>query len=370
MSAALQFTVVDRDAAGGPARTATLRLPHGDVHTPAFMPVGTLGTVKGVLPAQLEAIGATICLGNTYHLLLRPGLDVIEAHGGLHGFMGWSRPILTDSGGFQVYSLAQSRRIDEDGVDFRSHVDGSLHRLTPERAIEIQAVLGSDIAMCFDECPPANAAPRVIRRAMDRTTRWAERCLAAHQRADQALFGIIQGGTHADLRAEHAEALVALDFPGYAIGGLSVGEDFEARVATFRASARHLPADKPRYLMGIGTPLDIAEGVAAGVDLFDCVMPTRNARTGTAFTREGRLNLKNARFRTDTGPLDPTCDCLACATWSRAYLRHLLKANELLGGVLMTIHNLRHYERLMEDLRAAIGAGTLDDVLARERAIA
>ncbi len=365
---ALRFEIEPGSPACGP-RVGRLHLPHGTVPTPAFMPVGTLGTVKSLTPDQLAATGAAICLGNTYHLYLRPGLEVIGLHGGLHRFMGWDRPILTDSGGFQVFSLESLRTVDDDGVDFRSHLDGSRHRLTPARAIEIQEVLGADIIMCFDECPPGDAPRAVVRRAMDRTTAWARRCQQAQTRSDQALFGIVQGGIFEDLRAEHAQALVALDLPGYAIGGLSVGEGHEEMIAALRATTPHLPIEKPRYLMGVGTPLDIVEAVAAGVDMMDCVLPTRNARMATAYTAEGRLNLRNARFRTDLAPLDPACPCLACTRFTRAYICHLVRSRELLAHTLLTLHNLTHYQRLMAELRAAIPAGRLDPIIARERAL-
>jgi len=297
-------------------------------------------------------------------------MDIIESHGGLHNFMGWQGPILTDSGGYQVFSLSSLRKIDEDGVNFRSHIDGSHHRLTPEKSIEIQETLGSDIAMCFDECPPANAPREDLRKAMARTTAWAHRCKSAHTRKEQALFGIIQGGTDQELRQEHAEALGEIDFDGFAIGGLSVGESHEDLVATTRFTAALMPENKPRYLMGVGTPLDLCEAVAAGVDMFDCVMPTRNARQATAFTSEGKLNLRNRRFRDDLGPVDPQCQCLCCTNFTRSYIRHLIVAKEILASTLLTIHNLTFYQDLMRSLRNAISEGTLDSIVSHHRALA
>jgi queuine tRNA-ribosyltransferase len=343
----------------GKARAGILRTPHGDIPTPAFMPVGTLGTVKAMTAAELAAppLDARIILGNTYHLYLRPGLEVLAAHGGLHGFSGWDRPILTDSGGFQVFSLAASRTIDDDGATFRSHIDGSAHRLTPERSMEIQAVLGSDIAMVFDQCPPAGAAPEEHEIAMRRTTAWAERCARYPRPAGQALFGIVQGGIDPERRLRHLSELVPLGFDGHALGGLSVGESSEDMYRVLHEVAHALPAERPRYLMGVGTPTDLSVGVAAGIDLFDCVMPTRNARNGTLFTSQGRVVISNARHRLDTGPLDPECPCVTCTTVSRAYLRHLFIAREILYSRLATLHNLTFYARHMAGLRAAIAAG-------------
>jgi queuine tRNA-ribosyltransferase len=343
----------------GRARTGILRTPRGEIHTPAFMPVGTLGTVKAMTARELAAppLDARIILGNTYHLYLRPGLEVIEACGGLHRFAGWSRPILTDSGGFQVFSLKDRRKIDDDGVDFRSHIDGSLHRLTPERAMEIQGVLGSDIAMVFDECPPADATGDVHERAVARSTAWAGRCADVRRPAGQALFGIIQGGLDVARRRRHLAQLREVGFDGYAIGGLSVGETPEQMYGVLDGFASELPEDRPRYLMGVGKPADLARGVAAGIDLFDCVLPTRNARTGSLFSGTGSINIRNARFRTDTGPVDPACPCETCQTVSRAYLRHLILAKEILYNRLATLHNLTHYARTMATLRQRIAEG-------------
>jgi queuine tRNA-ribosyltransferase len=343
----------------GRARTGILRTPRGDIQTPAFMPVGTLGTVKAMTVGELEAppLDARIILGNTYHLYLRPGLEVIEACGGLHRFAGWSRPILTDSGGFQVFSLADLRKIDDDGVDFRSHIDGSLHRLTPERSMEIQGVLGSDIAMVFDECPPADASDEAHERAMSRSTAWARRCAAMRRPAGQALFGIVQGGLDVGRRRRHLAQLREIGFDGYALGGLSVGETPEQMYGVLDGFADELPEERPRYLMGVGKPADLVRGVAAGIDLFDCVLPTRNARTGSLFCGRGFINIRNARFRTDTGPVDPDCPCETCRTVSRAYLRHLYVAKEILYNRLATLHNLTHYARTMAMLRERIAEG-------------
>lgn len=343
----------------GNARAGILHTPRGDILTPVFMPVGTVGSVKSLAPTELVAdpIDAKIILGNTYHLYLRPGLDVIEDHGGLHEFAQWKRPILTDSGGFQVFSLAKNNKIDEEGVTFRSHIDGSKHRLTPEVSMHIQGVLGSDIAMVFDQCPPAQSHPRDHDIAMRRTTAWAKRCAEVERPAGQALFGIIQGGLDVERRLGHLEELEAIGFDGYAIGGLSVGEPPPEMYRVLQGVAHKLPSTNPRYLMGVGTPADLYQGVVAGVDMFDCVMPTRNARGGTMFTSEGKLQLKNAKFRRDTGPLDPNCPCYTCTTFSRSYLRHLLKAKELLFSRLATIHNLSYYAEHMRGMRQAILEG-------------
>jgi queuine tRNA-ribosyltransferase len=340
----------------GKARAGVLHTPRGDIPTPVFMPVGTLGTVKAMTMAEVAAspIDAKIILGNTYHLYLRPGLEVISAHGGLHGFSAWSRPILTDSGGFQVFSLAAINKIDDDGVDFRSHIDGSLHRLTPERSMEIQGVLGSDIAMVFDQCPPADASDAGHEAAMARTTAWAERCAKVARPPGQALFGIVQGGVDLDRRARHLDQLRGLDFDGYALGGLSVGEDIEVMYDVLDGFAAELPNDRPRYLMGVGTPADLSRGVGAGIDMFDCVMPTRNARNGSLFTSTGRLTISNACHKSDTSPLDADCPCDTCQTVSRAYLRHLYIAKEILYNRLATMHNLTFYARHMARLRDAI----------------
>ncbi len=351
---AIAFEIRHRD---GAARVGLLRTPHGPVQTPAFMPVGTQGTVKGLTPDQLRALGATILLGNTYHLALRPGDELIRDLGGLHRFMGWDGPILTDSGGFQVFSLAGQRRITDEGARFRSHIDGSPLELTPERAVEIQQNLGSDIAMVLDECPPGDADPALMREAVRRTILWAGRCQRHHTRADQALFAIVQGGTDLALRAECAKELVAMDFPGYALGGFSVGESPAAMHAALPDCAALLPADKPRYLMGVGRPEDLLAGVAAGIDLFDCVMPTRSGRNALAFTAEGPVRLRNARHRRDPTPLESGCSCYACANFSRAYLHHLFAADEMLGPTLVSLHNVAYYQRLLADARAAVAAG-------------
>jgi len=340
----------------GNARAGILHTPRGDILTPVFMPVGTLGTVKAMTVAELEAppLDARIILGNTYHLYLRPGLDVISAHGGLHGFSGWRRPILTDSGGFQVFSLAAINEIDDDGVTFRSHIDGSKHRLDPETSMRIQATLGSDIAMVFDQCPPGDANADVHALAIRRTTAWAHRCLATTRPSGQALFGIVQGGTDLDRRRAHLAELAALPFDGLAIGGLAVGESLDDTYRILDAFAHELPADKPRYVMGVGTPTDLARGVAAGVDMFDCVMPTRNARNGYLFTSTGKVVISNAKYRLDTGPIDAECPCDTCRTTSRAYLRHLHMAREILYNRLATLHNLTFYARTMRALRDRI----------------
>ncbi|GAB4561558.1 MAG: tRNA guanosine(34) transglycosylase Tgt [Anaerolineae bacterium] len=349
-----QFTV---EATDGAARVGAFQTPHGVIHTPCFAPVGTQATVKTVTPHELEDLGAELILANTYHLYLRPGADLIARMGGLHRFMGWDHPILTDSGGFQIFSLAHMRQVDDDGVTFRSHIDGSEHRFTPERAIEIQEMLGADIIMCLDECPdPKDRSYN--EEALRRTHAWAERCKAAHRREDQALFGIVQGGIFPDLRAESARFLQSLDFPGYGIGGLSVGETKEEMYATLDALMPLMPTDRPRYLMGVGTPEDILEAVARGVDLFDCVLPTRVARNGGLLTRHGRLNIRNARFAEDPEPVEPGCDCYTCQHYSRAYLRHLFKAGEVLGLRLATIHNLHFMLQLMREVRHHIRQGT------------
>jgi queuine tRNA-ribosyltransferase len=345
------FTLLSTD---GLARRGRLELTHGVVETPEFMPVGTQATVKGVLPEQLYALGAQIILGNTYHLALRPGDERIARLGGLHRFMNWNRPILTDSGGFQVFSLADLRKLTDAGVTFRSHIDGRLLELTPESAVRIQEHLGSDIAMCLDECPAGNADSAKLREAVRRTILWAERCRSAHRRSDQVLFGIVQGGTDVELRRECAAALLALDFAGYALGGFSVGESPTAMRAALEPSAAALPADKPRYLMGVGRPSDLLDAVAAGIDLFDCVMPTRNARNASAFTADGPIRLRNARHQDDPRPLEADCDCPCCRQFSRAYLHHLFASGEMLGPVLLTLHNLAYYLRLMRDVRSAI----------------
>jgi queuine tRNA-ribosyltransferase len=349
----------ERLATSGRARAGRLTLAHGVVETPIFMPVGTLGTVKAMTADELRAdpLDARIILGNTYHLYLRPGLEVIEAAGGLHRFIAWDRPILTDSGGFQVFSLAAINEIDDDGVTFRSHIDGSKHRLTPEVAMHIQAVLGSDIAMCFDQCPPGDAAPEVQEVALARTTAWAARCRAAPRAPGQALFGIVQGGVDTQRRQRHAAEIVPLDFDGHALGGLAVGESVEDTYRILDEIAHTLPAERPRYLMGVGTPGDLERGIAAGIDMFDCVMPTRNARNGYLFThagQAGRVNIPNAQYRTDLAPIDAECPCSTCRTHSRAYLRHLYIAKEILYSRLATLHNLTFYARHVRRLRDRI----------------
>jgi queuine tRNA-ribosyltransferase len=340
----------------GNARAGILHTPRGDIETPVFMPVGTLGTVKAMSAPELvaEPIDAKIILGNTYHLYLRPGLEIMAAAGGLHKFSNWQRPILTDSGGFQVFSLAAINKIDDDGVTFRSHIDGSKHRLTPEVSMHIQGVLGSDIAMCFDQCPPGDANEDVQRQAMQRTTEWAARCRVVERPAGQALFGIVQGGISVDARKRHAETMVPLDFDGYAIGGLSVGEPIPDMYRVLTEFAHTLPGNRPRYLMGVGTPADIEHGIMSGVDMFDCVMPTRNARNGYLFTSQGKVVISNAKHKTDFGPVDPSCPCFTCQNHSRSYLRHLHTAKEILYARLATLHNLTHYARTVRALRELI----------------
>jgi queuine tRNA-ribosyltransferase len=350
----------------GAARRGRLRFARGTVETPAFMPVGTYGSVKAMTPEQLRAIGAEIVLGNTFHLFLRPGLDVIEAHGGLHGFMRWDGPILTDSGGFQVFSLAAKRKITEEGVWFASPVDGARVFLGPEESMQIQRVLDADIVMIFDECTPYPATEPEARESMDLSLRWALRSKRAHEGNPNALFGIVQGGTYPDLRRRSAEGLVAIGFDGYAIGGLAVGESQEERERTLDHTVPLLPPERPRYLMGVGRPEDLVEAVRRGVDLFDCVMPTRNARNAHYFTRNGVLRVRNARYERDTRPIDPECTCYACASgFSRAYLRHLDRCSEILGCVLGTIHNLHYYQELMRGLRGAIEARQFEQFAAR-----
>ncbi len=321
------------------------------------MPVGTKGTVKGLTPQDLRGAGAGVVLGNTYHLYLRPGADLVRDAGGLHGFSGWDGPMLTDSGGFQVFSLAKTRKISENGVRFASVYDGSIHEFTPELTTRVQEDLGADIAMVLDECPPANAGREYHVESLRRTARWAQRCKEAHEREDQALFGIVQGGLHKDLRAESLERTAEIGFPGYAVGGLSVGESREEMLETLAATASLMPEDKPRYFMGIGDPVGILQVIALGVDMFDCVLPTRLARHGAALTPDGRLNLKNARFRRDFGPLDPECSCEACTGYSRAYLSHLVREDELLGHRLLTLHNVHFTVALCGRARVEISAG-------------
>jgi queuine tRNA-ribosyltransferase len=345
----------------GRARAGVFHTPHGNLPTPVFAPVGTQAVVKTLTPAQLGELGASLVLANTYHLYLRPGDELVAEMGGLHTFMRWPRPLLTDSGGYQVFSLAQTRKVDKDGVTFKSHVDGTTHRFTPEKSIAIQENLGADIIMAFDECADPNDHT-YIPKAMERTHCWAKRCLAAKRRADQALFGILQGGVNPDLRAASAQFIGSLDFPGHAIGGLSVGETKVETYAMLDLVNGILPEDKPRYLMGVGTPEDLIEGVRRGVDIFDCVLPTRLARHHAAISPEGRLNLMNTAFARDKRPIEETCTCYTCQTFSRAYLRHLIMAKELLAGTLLSIHNLHTLIRLMEEIRADITAGTFEEL--------
>ncbi|MCC6334636.1 MAG: tRNA guanosine(34) transglycosylase Tgt [Myxococcales bacterium] len=364
----VRYELLHVDASTG-ARRGRLHTPHGTIETPVFMPVGTLGSVKGVAPDDLGTLGAGIILGNTYHLMLRPGEALIGALGGLHRFISWDGALLTDSGGFQVYSLAEMRKITEEGATFQSHVDGSKHALTPERSVEIQEVLGADVIMAFDECPPALSERPYMEASMARTTRWLHRCVKAWHRQRSSLFGIVQGGLYEDLRKRHAEEVCAVDLPGYALGGFAVGEEPAQMHAGVAHSAALLPKDKPRYLMGVGMPLDLVTCVGAGIDLFDCVLPTRNARNGLLFTSEGRLILKNARYTRDERPLDPACACYTCRTFSRAYLRHLFNAQEVVVNRLTTIHNLYFFLALMAEARKAIEgdryAGFVKDFLAR-----
>ena len=345
----------------GRARAGVLETPHGRVETPVFMPVGTAGAVKAVLQRDLADLGATLLLANTYHLMLRPGERVVRELGGLHGFTGWKGPFLTDSGGYQVFSLAELRRISDAGVHFQSHLDGSAHLLSPERSMEVQMSLGADIAMAMDECPPSTAPREAIEAAVQRTTVWAERSRRAHSRPDQWLFGIVQGGVVPELRERSARELVAMDFPGYAIGGLAVGEDKPVREDVLDVVEPILPDSKPRYLMGVGKPEDILEAVARGVDMFDCVLPTRNARNGQLFTRRGRLSIRNARFATDPRPVDAACPCLTCRSVSRAYLRHLHKAGEIVAATLLTIHNLAFYLDTLRSIRQSIVFGRFEE---------
>ncbi len=354
MPEGFSFTV---ESTCGNARTGTLRTPHGEVETPAFMSVGTHGAVRAMTPAALRRTGAQIILSNTLHLYLRPGLEIVDAVGGLHRLMGWDGPILTDSGGFQLMSLESLLRIDDHGADLASPHDGSRHRLTPELAMEIQRRLGVDIAMVLDHCPAADTSPEFKREAMDRSTRWAEICLRQDRAPGQAMFGIVQGGTDLALRREHLAAIAGLQPDGLALGGLAVGEGPEEMDRVVSAIAPEMPADKPRYLMGVGYPRDLVASVRGGIDLFDCVVPTRHARNGQLFTSQGRINIANARHRLDPGPIDPACDCDTCRTASRAYLRHLYQTREILYSILATHHNLSFYQRLMRQLRTAIRQG-------------
>lgn len=337
------------------ARSGVLSTPHGEIKTPVFMPVGTAGTVKAMKPEDVENLGAEIILANTYHLYLRPGSDIVRDAGGLHKFMNWNKPILTDSGGFQVFSLGDMRKISDEGVEFASHIDGSRHMLSPEKSIEVQTDLGADIIMAFDECAPYSADKEYVRSAVERTTRWLARCKEAWKTPDtQALFGIMQGGMHRDLREQSAGEIVAMDLPGYAIGGLSVGEPKELMCEVLDYCVDLLPEDKPRYLMGVGTPDYLFEGVERGVDMFDCVLPTRIARNGTALTSGGQINIKNAKYERDYSPLDSDCDCYTCRNYSRAYLRHLFKSGEIMSSMLLTEHNLHFLVNTMRGIREAI----------------
>ncbi len=347
-------------SAAGVARAGTVTTPRGSFKTPVFMPVGTRGVVRALGPDDLETIGAQIILGNTYHLMMRPGTDLVERMGGLHRFADWSGHLLTDSGGFQVFSL--DPKVDNDGVTFRSVYDGSLHRFTPEKAIAVQEQIGADIAMVLDVCPALPSTPQLLRQAVDRTASWAARCRDARVREDQCVFGIAQGGTDSELREESAKRTVEIGFDGYAIGGLSVGESREEMLPAIEAAVRALPADRPRYLMGVGDPISLIEGVARGVDMFDCVLPTRLARHGTALTSTGRLPVKNALYANDESPLDAACDCMTCRRFSRGYLRHLISVGEQSASRFMSIHNLSYLLRLMESAREAIVAGTFDQL--------
>lgn len=350
---AFQFSVDHTDTQTS-ARAGRWTTPHGEVQTPAFMPVGTLATVKGLTPAQLTEAGTSMVLANTYHLALRPGAELVAELGGLHRFMNWDGPILTDSGGFQVFSLARLMQLDDEQAVFRSHIDGSLFELSPEKAIRIQELLGADCIMCLDECPPHDAGLDRVSKAVERTTHWAARCREAQHRSDQALFGIVQGGIDRQQRERSAEGLVPLDFPGYAVGGLSVGETPAEMYETLDLTVPLLPDDRPRYLMGVGTPVDLIEAVSRGIDLFDCVLPTRNGRNAMAFTSDGPIRLRNLQFRDDPGPIDAECGCPVCRQFSRAYLRHLFVAGEMLGPILLSWHNIGFYQHLMSELRTAI----------------
>ena len=355
----MRFTVSNTD---GAARRGQITTAHGTIETPVFMPVGTLASVKSLTTEQLEQLGPEIILNNTYHLMLRPGVELIEQLGGVHRFQSWKRAILTDSGGFQVFSLSKIRKVREEGVEFRSHIDGSLHFLSPERSIDLQQRMGVDIAMAFDECAPHGWTREQVEASMEMTHRWAKRSLQASglgpRASDTALFGIVQGGVHHDLRKRSVDEICAMDFDGIAIGGVAVGESKEEMLDTMRFTAPMLPADRPRYLMGVGTPEDLFDGVEAGIDMFDCVMPTRNARNGSLFTSRGKVAIKNAQYATDDGPLDPDCSCLTCRTVSRAYLRHLYVNDEIAASVYNTIHNLWFYLDLMRGMRQAIASNS------------
>jgi queuine tRNA-ribosyltransferase len=361
---ALRYELLARD---GAARLGRVTTRHGAFDTPAFMPVGTQGTIKGILPDHVKSTGSQIVLANTYHLMLRPGEKIVAQLGDLHRFMSWEGPILTDSGGFQVFSLADINTIDDAGVTFKSHIDGAMVNLTPARSIQVQNDLGADIIMAFDECPDPNKPVDYQKLAVERTLRWAEQCLNAHARPlNQSLFGIVQGGTNAELRRFCAEKLVAMNFPGYAIGGLAVGEGFEAMRQVLGWTAPMLPDLKPRYLMGVGYPRDILAAVQAGVDMFDCVLPTRNGRNASAFTSQGSIRLRNSRFSADSGPIEAGCDCYACRNFTRGAIRHYFFAGEMLGPILVSVHNIRFYQRLMDDIRRAIGTGALSAFAAND----
>lgn len=358
---AVRYELIKKCAQSG-ARLGKLHTPHGVIDTPTFMPVGTQATVKAMTPLELKEIGAEIILSNTYHLFIRPGHKLIKKFGGLHGFMNWDRPILTDSGGFQVFSLNELRKITEEGVIFRSHLDGTKHFFTPEFVMEIQEALGADIIMAFDECTPWPCEHDYAKKSLERTARWLKRCKDSHQNTEkQALFGIIQGGTFKDLRIESAKLTTNIELPGYAIGGLSVGEPKDIMNEVLEYTVPEMPADKPRYLMGVGSPDCLIDGVLRGIDMFDCVLPTRIARNGTVMTSNGKLVIRNAEYAEDHEPLDPRCDCYACKNFSRGYIRHLIKANEILGGRLTTVHNLRFLQNLMKDIRQAIADDRLLD---------
>jgi queuine tRNA-ribosyltransferase len=349
------------------ARRGRVHTPHGSFETPAFMPVGTQGTVKGLLPRDLQATGAECILGNTYHLMLRPGAATVAALGDLHRFMAWPGPILTDSGGFQVFSLSDINKVTDEGVTFKSHVDGSSHHLTPEKSMSVQNALGADVIMAFDQCPPGNADRPVHEAALRRTLAWIGRCIEAHRRPDeQALFGIVQGGTFLDLRGECAQRLIELDLPGYAIGGLAVGEGFEAMKTILAHTTPLLPAGKARYLMGVGFPRDIVAAVREGIDMFDCVMPTRNGRNAYAFTAGGAIRVRNAKYAADNGPIEAGCDCYACTHFTLGAIRHYFFASEMLGPMLVSLHNTRFYQRLMADIRTAIECRTFAEFVARD----
>jgi len=366
-SAPFKFQVEHNDA-GSSARLSTFSTPHGDVSMPAFMPVGTLGTVKGLTADMIRQTGAQMVLGNAYHLALRPGEKIVESLGGLHQFMGWQGPILTDSGGFQIFSLAAMTKVTDEGAVFQSHIDGSKHHVSPERAIEIQEALGPDVAMVLDHVVALPNEREVIREAMERSIRWAARCQVARKRSDQAVFAIVQGGLDAELRRECAQRLREMDFEGFAIGGLSVGEEMSDMLATLDVTVPELPTDRPRYLMGVGRPQDLLEAIARGVDLFDCVMPTRNGRNALAFTDAGSLRLRNERFKLDDRPLEENCPCVACRH-SRGYLRHLFAAGEMLGPILLSVHNLTYYQRLLQSARDAIRENRLTELLAEKHAL-